>query len=365
MPDHELLEIIKLCIALDITAYKTYLSISQATVDSELKLFWTDMAAEEKEHAHYWTSALKLAEEDKIPQLFDNPPKIREELRAIQDKIEGLLRSKIDPLNVTDTFLLAYRMEFFMNHHAFETLLEFVNSMDMKTNIERYYEEHINKFVDALSRFGASAPSLEVLGESLKRLWMENKTLSAQNGLDELTGIRNRRGFLDIIGKFGSLARRNRFSIGIMMADIDHFKNVNDTHGHVKGDGVLRKVAQVIQSSLRPSDVVGRYGGEEFVIYMSQIDPHAAFQVGEKIRQAVEQERTQGIGVTISVGICCGTFAMHDDIAEGLSDYISKADACLYEAKNTGRNKVVVTAPRRIEAVSAAGPVSQECREKR
>ena len=261
-----------------------------------------------------------------------------------------MLKSKIDPLNITDTFLLAWRMEFFMTHRAFETLLEFVNSMDSRTDAEHYYEEHINKFVSALSKFGASAPSLEVLGDSLKRLWMENKTLSAQNFLDELTGIRNRRGFLDISNKFGSLARRNQFPVGIMMVDIDHFKNVNDTYGHVKGDAVLRKVAQVIQSNLRPSDVVGRYGGEEFVIYASQIDHHAAFEVGEKLRQAVERERAEGIGVTISIGICCGSFAMHDDVAKALNDYIGKADACLYEAKKTGRNRVVVAALEQVRS---------------
>ena len=342
MPDSELIEIIKLCTALDITANKTYSNISQASVDGELKLFWANMAAEEMEHAGYWTSALRLAEEDKIPQLFDDPPKVREELCAIREKIDGLLNAKIDPLNIADTFLLAWRMEFFMTHHAFETLLEFVNSLDMKRDIEHGYEDHIDKFVNAMSTFGASTPSLEVLGESLKRLWMENKTLSAQNFIDELTGIRNRRGFLDMVKKFGSLAKRNRFSVGMIMVDIDHFKNVNDTYGHAKGDAVLRRVAQTLQSHLRPSDVVGRYGGEEFVIYASQLDHHAACEVGEKLRQAVEQDRAEGIGVTISIGICCGTLSLHDDVEETLNGYIGKADACLYEAKNAGRNRVVV-----------------------
>lgn len=342
MADNDLLEIIKLCIALDVTAYKTYLNISRATVDRELKQFWCDMAAEEKEHAGYWNNALKLAEQDSIPQLFDDPSKIREELSAIQHKVDALLGSDIDPLSVTDTFLMACRMEFFMTHHAFETLLEFVGCKENKKDPGQYYEEHISKFIDAMSKFGSSMPSLELLGESLHRSWMENKALSVQNSIDELTGIRNRRGFFSIANKFGSLARRNRSTIGVMMADIDHFKKINDTHGHAKGDEVLRRIARTLQERIRPSDVLGRYGGEEFIIYLNQIDPLATYDVAEKLRKAVAEDREGGIAVTISIGISCGTISVRDNVEASLAEHISKADACLYEAKNTGRNKVIV-----------------------
>jgi diguanylate cyclase (GGDEF)-like protein len=341
MTDEDLVEIIKLCIALDIIAYKTYLGISQGSENSELQQFWADMAAEEKEHAGYWNSALKLAEQDSIPQLFDDPAKIRKELLGIHNKIETLLRSELDPRNITDTFLLACRMEFFMTHHAFETLLQFVNCMELKKHPEQYYEEHINKFIVGMNTFGASTPSLELLGESLQRSWMENKTLSSQNSIDELTGVRNRRGFFSIASIFGSFAKRNQFTIGVMMADIDHFKKVNDTYGHAKGDQVLKRVAHILQEKIRPSDVLGRYGGEEFIIYMSQIDPHAAHDVAEKLREAVEEEEQDGIRATISIGIACGILPTQDNVESSLLEFISRADACLYEAKNTGRNKVV------------------------
>ncbi len=344
MADPDLIEIIKLCISLDVTAYKTYLGISQATVNPDLKQFWADMAAEEKEHADYWNSALKLAEQDSIPQLFDDPQKIREELSGIRNKIDTLLKHDNDPSNVTDTFLMAYRMEFFMTHHAFETLLQFVNCMELKKDAEQFYERHIDKFIDAMNKFGASTPSLELLGESLRRLWRENRALSALSSIDELTGIRNRRGFFSIIHTFGSLAKRNRFTIGIMIADIDHFKRINDTYGHAKGDEVLKRTAQILQKKIRPSDVLGRFGGEEFIIYMNQIDPRVAYDVAEKLRLAVEEFREDGIGVTISIGVSCGILPMDSDVDSSLSEYVKRADACLYEAKNSGRNKVVAAA---------------------
>ncbi len=340
MADTDLVEIIKLCISLDVTAYKTYLGISQAVADPALKRFWADMADEEREHASYWQSALKLAEQGNIPQFFDDPPKIRAELFSIQQKIDGLLRSHIDPLNISDTFLLACRMEFFMTHHAFETLLQFAGCSG-QADPREFYEQHIHRFIDAMSTFGASMPALELLGESLQRLWMENKALSARNSIDELTGIRNRRGFFGVAAVLGSLARRNGFLVGVMMADIDHFKRINDTYGHAKGDEVLRRVAQILQKCIRPSDVLGRYGGEEFCILMSQIDPGAARSVAEKLRTSVAEERMDGIAVTISIGVSCGILPMHRDVTSSLTDYLERADACLYEAKNSGRNKVV------------------------
>jgi diguanylate cyclase (GGDEF)-like protein len=345
LADKDIVDIITLCTSLDITAYKTYLSISQATENTELKRFWADMAAEEKEHAAYWNSALRLAEQDGIPQLFDDPPRVREELQGIRTKIDGLLRSDLDLGSIPDTFLLACRMEFYMTHQAFETLLQFVNSVETRHDPERFYEDHINKFIDAMNRFGASNASLELLGESLRRQWQEHKTLLAQTNIDELTGIRNRRGFFGIVNVFGSFARRNQLTVAIMMADIDHFKKINDTYGHAKGDEVLRTVARVLQEKIRPSDVLGRYGGEEFVIYMSQIDPLAARDVAEKLRKAVEETRQDGIGATISIGVSCGVLSMEKEVETALAEHISAADASLYEAKNSGRNRVVVAGP--------------------
>ena len=342
MAENDLLEIIKLCKDLDIASYKTYKGIAEATADGDLKQFWAGMAEEEKEHATYWSYALKLAEQDCLPQLFDNPTKIREELLGIRKKIESILESQIDPQSLSDTFSLACRMEIFMTHQAFERLLEYGNCMEIKIQPEQFYDEHINKFIDAMNKFGANTPSLELLGDSLQRLRLENKALYMQGGFDELTGVRNRRAFFSVVNKFGSFARRNQFTIGMIMADIDHFKKVNDTYGHGKGDEVLKRIAGILQAKIRPSDILGRYGGEEFIIYMNQVDPQAAFDVAEKLRKAVETDREDGIGVTMSFGISCGTLSMHEEVGKTLTDFISRADACLYEAKTTGRNKVVV-----------------------
>jgi diguanylate cyclase (GGDEF)-like protein len=126
------------------------------------------------------------------------------------------------------------------------------------------------------------------------------------------------------------------------MIDIDHFKGCNDTHGHEVGDFVMREVAQVLQRATRGSDVASRYGGDEFTVVMVNIPCAQALQRAEQLRASVEglalQSGATSVGpVTISIGLA--TFPAHGDTLE---DLLSAADKALYEAKNAGRNRVVV-----------------------
>jgi two-component system cell cycle response regulator len=124
-----------------------------------------------------------------------------------------------------------------------------------------------------------------------------------------------------------------------MLLDLDHFKSVNDRHGHQAGDEVLRRAAQVILGMVRGGDTVARYGGEEFVILMPDSDG-AEHEVAERVRKKVEEAEFTGIAdrplkITISGGVC--TYPQH---ALSIYDLLDKADKGLYTAKNTGRNRV-------------------------
>jgi diguanylate cyclase (GGDEF)-like protein len=125
-----------------------------------------------------------------------------------------------------------------------------------------------------------------------------------------------------------------------MMIDIDHFKKINDIHGNLKGDEVLRSTAQIIKSGIRSSDIAGRYGGEEFLIYLSNVAPEYLFTIAEKVRKAVESQSSTGIPVTISIGASCGL--IRENIESEVDGLIQKADIRLYAAKESGRNRVVV-----------------------
>lgn len=159
---------------------------------------------------------------------------------------------------------------------------------------------------------------------------------------DVLTGTLNRRSFTDIIGKeFCQATRRTTpLSLSLILLDIDHFKSVNDTHGHLAGDDVLKEMTARISEVLEEHDVFARYGGEEFAILLPDVSTSQAADIAEQCRIAVATRPFASSGelsVSISLGIANTTEL---DCIDSVSDLIRAADKKLYEAKNAGRNRV-------------------------
>lgn len=153
---------------------------------------------------------------------------------------------------------------------------------------------------------------------------------------DPLTGILNRRACLERGKALTESAKRYGHPMTVMMMDIDHFKRVNDRHGHDIGDEVLRLFVAVVAKCLRQVDVFGRMGGEEFAVLMPETAQKGARIAAERIRQAVEQAKLErGLSVTVSIGAVVGT----DTVDEALK----LADKALYRAKREGRNRVAMT----------------------
>lgn len=156
--------------------------------------------------------------------------------------------------------------------------------------------------------------------------------------IDPLTGVNNRSGMDNAIKREVELARRQDAPLSILLLDIDHFKSVNDRFGHACGDFVIQSVAQCISETIRGSDMVFRFGGEEFLVLLSCTDDHGAQLLAERIRQNVQGlvfSTEKELQVTASLGI---TRLLSDDSPESL---FKRADAALYEAKKSGRNRVI------------------------
>lgn len=179
------------------------------------------------------------------------------------------------------------------------------------------------------------ALSIIFLAKSYYRNILDTHKLKQLATYDQLTGLMNRRSFEDIVkSKIQRILAYNGDS-SIILIDIDHFKAVNDSHGHETGDEVLKEVAGVIHSSFRSSDVTARWGGEEFIVFLSDTDAETARLMADRLKQNIETKRYhKNLNITVSQGVSSLT---QDDAYESL---LKKADKMLYKAKNSGRNCV-------------------------
>jgi diguanylate cyclase (GGDEF)-like protein len=166
-----------------------------------------------------------------------------------------------------------------------------------------------------------------------------NRRLAA---LDELTGVANRRSIIAALDRDVGRAIRTREPLAVMMVDIDFFKHVNDTHGHLAGDRVLRNVADVIRSRIRAQDIVGRYGGEEFLVVLCDTTAQGAQQLAEQLREAVQASSCAWEGQPLNVTVSVGVFGGRLEPGDSWDLLIHAADNALYQAKQGGRNRVEV-----------------------
>lgn len=205
---------------------------------------------------------------------------------------------------------------------------------------------------DALGAVVAAARNAEALGDEVVqllhvaagygaialingRLYAEMERMATRDGL---TGLLNHRTFQENLEQALARSRRQNQPLTLLLCDIDHFKQVNDTYGHPCGDEVLRRVSSVLTQEARCTDLVARYGGEEFAIIMEATDPTGAFQVAERIRNAIAAQVVMTEKGSLKVTLSAGLATFPSD-ASDRADLIKRTDGALYQAKNSGRNR--------------------------
>lgn len=195
--------------------------------------------------------------------------------------------------------------------------------------------------------------SNDQLRQALAQLERSQATVEAQNQellrlahTDGLTGLLNRRSFFESAEATLLRCQHGHTAVAAVMLDVDHFKSFNDKYGHATGDLVLQRVAKCLQESMRPSDLCGRYGGEEFCLLIDGLDAEAAFDVADRMRRHLELTAGAALyngadlRVTASFGLCWSA-----DGSLSLVDMLKQADQALYAAKHSGRNRVQVADP--------------------
>ena len=158
---------------------------------------------------------------------------------------------------------------------------------------------------------------------------------------DSLTGVFNRRYYLERFKEELERSKKFNYKFCCLMVDIDYFKDYNDRYGHILGDAILRELAKTIQENTRQIDLIGRYGGEEFSIILSETDKDAATLAAGSIRQAVEYKPIRAYDEELKIRVSIGISTFPDD-GQDIETLIDRADSALYQAKQAGRNKVCV-----------------------
>lgn len=212
--------------------------------------------------------------------------------------------------------------------------------IDMITGLEAQADDYLVKPFD-LRELRVRLQAGQRIVDMQAALASKQQELSHKATHDSLTGIWNRSAALDVLDREADCAQRTKTPLCLALADIDHFKTINDTYGHVAGDSVLIEVARRMQTAVRHYDTIGRYGGEEFIIVMPGVDWRRAYNMAERLRIQVAKEpyhvMDQEVNVTLSVGVAI------DNEPGDPNALLRAADDALYRAKARGRNNVEIS----------------------
>ncbi|MBZ0126104.1 MAG: PAS-domain containing protein [Rhodocyclaceae bacterium] len=259
--------------------------------------------------------------------LFDLPPGFVRQGIAMEEVLRQIARNGIyGPGDVEDHVARRLKIIGGFQAHAFELTRPDGRSL---------------RIMGAPVMIEGEAEGLVLLQEDITEHKNYQATLERLATTDHLTGLLNRRAFLDATEREIRRAHRYGQPLALIMLDVDHFKRINDSHGHPAGDEVLRRIAATCRGMLRDGDLMGRLGGEEFAITLVQPPLQVASAVAERLRKAVSELGIEFGGERLAVTISLGIAEVGDGIVS-LDHLVSKADACLYTAKREGRNRACV-----------------------
>lgn len=327
-------EILELCVRLDSTARETYETFAECCADGELALTFHQMALEEAAHVEWWSELLAAWEAGLVPDTGE----LMERLLATADNVESALAGGLEELSVDDMLDLAAKLEFYMLDPVFGELLDLMDPGENEHHRDAY-SRHIMRLVDAIERHYSRRDLAKFLAAVLARTYRDQRRFAEMATRDSLTGVYNRRGVYGHLAQWLAWSRRYEHPFAVMLVDVDHFKNVNDTLGHPAGDEALISIASALRRAVRGSDLVGRYGGDEFAILAPETSDDELADLAERVLELV---RSAAFGIadrpmklTVSVGAASASGAA----TVSTERLLSAADRSLYQAKNAGRDQ--------------------------
>lgn len=193
MSDSILADIVTQCLVLEKKAVQIYKKLRELAKEESLKSFWAEMCIQEGQHVQYWRDLCDVVREKKIPNIFDNPADIQNELKKVEKKVDAILEGKMDLSDTSNTFLAAYQTEFFLLHPAFEALFFLMKNITGDTSPEDGYRLHIQGLIETMRKQGQNRPEFELIAALTDQLWDRNQQLAKQ-----MADIKQLRGMLPI-----------------------------------------------------------------------------------------------------------------------------------------------------------------------
>ncbi len=333
-------EIIEMCIALDTAAIDTYATLAEACQDPGIRVLFRQMGLEEEAHVGWWADLLEVWEAGLLPPVSDEDS-VRSHLTELANDVRLAVPEDCSGLTPDEMLAVAAHLEFFMLDPAFAELISLARPI-RQVDAAEAYSRHIMRLVTAIEGRHDRTDLSHFLARALARTLRDQERLQTLATKDALTDLYNRRGFYGYVSQWTSWSVRYGHPVALAIVDIDHFKSINDTYGHPTGDIALRSVAIALRRAVRTSDLVGRYGGDEFAILAPETSAEELVQLMERVLAAIHETQfdlpNARAHLTVSVG---GAFAGGGDPVTP-EQLLAAADQSLYEAKDAGRNRAGV-----------------------
>lgn len=328
------LEVIDLCAALEGQALEFYKNLERLTDGGRLQALWATLAIDEMDHQAYWLRLKELCAVGGAPEMFDEPRRYVDELRALRVRVEHLAGIAQQESQVPRVFIHALKLEFLLLHPAIVTLFHYLPDRPGEVSPSRTYGMHLGKLLGALMDYGQLPPELDLLGEAIGQLWKKTEESATRTVTDQITGTLNRRGLYVAMKPLAFLARREKQAVGVMVLEVANLKEINHRFGHRVGDETLAVVAAAIASRLRASDVIGRFGGDDFLAFLTRFDPPQFGRIGAGVAERVAAKEIAGARPTLIVGGAWTTIG--SDVKVDLDALIRAADSAVLQAREGG-----------------------------